>query len=164
MADAYTQPLSDVVRGAIAGVTGTTLMSEILAFAERSGASGGALPQKEIAENLEEKVGLDDLPEPVEELSWISQHFAYGTLAGVVYSLVQGRLKLSSFPLALVSGGVFGLALYGVGLAGWAPAARLYPPPSEQSGRRIATDVAAHLVYGGVTAMMHWMLRSRPAR
>jgi hypothetical protein len=149
--------LQDAVRGAIAGVVGTTLMSEILAFAKSAGLFPDEIPHKEIAENLEEKTGIgDDLPEPANEAAWISQHFLYGTAAGAVYGLVQGRLKQRG--AFIPAGIVFGLALWAIGFSGWAPLAGLYPPPAKDDKRKQGAEIFAHLVYGGVTATMDWML------
>lgn len=149
--------VSDMARGAISGVVGTTLMSEMLAFAKSSGLFPAEIPQRQIVESLEKKAGIEGkLPEGAKEAAWISQHFAYGTAAGAVYGLVQGRLRM---PGAFVPAGVvFGLLLWAIGFGGWAPLAGLYPKPSEDDKRRLGAEVGEHLVYGGVTATLFWML------
>ena len=149
--------VSDMARGAISGLVGTTLMSEMLAFAKSSGLLPAEIPQRQIVESLEKKAGIEDkLPEGVKEAAWISQHFAYGTVAGAVYGLVQGRLGM---PGAFIPAGVvFGLLLWAIGFGGWAPLAGLYPKPSEDDKHRLGAEVFAHLVYGGVTATLFWML------
>lgn len=149
--------LNDALRGAISGAVGTTLMSEILAFARSGGLIAGEIPHKEIVENFERKTGLDEvLPEAVTEVSWITQHFVYGTVAGMVYGLIQSKIKMSG---AFVPAGItFGLSLWAIGFGGWAPLAGLYPSPAEDEKRTLWSEVAAHLVYGGVAATMYWML------
>ncbi len=149
--------VNDLVRGAISGVVGTTLMSEILAFAKSAGFFPDEIPHKQIVENAAEKVGVaDELSGGAMEATWITQHFIYGTVAGSVYGLVQNRLKL---PGALVpASAVFGLALWAIGFGGWAPLAGLYPGPTEDQPRKQGAEIFAHLVYAGVTATMFWML------
>jgi hypothetical protein len=91
----------------------------------------------------------DDLPRPAFEASWVGQHFAYGTAVGMVYALTRERLKLAD---PLPAGPLFGVALWAFGYVGWLPATGLYPPPTAEPKRRVATLIAAHLIYGTATA------------
>lgn len=149
--------LSDALRGAISGAVGTTLMSELLAFGKSGGFIVGEIPHKEIVENFERKTGLDDdIPDALSEVGWITQHFLYGTVAGAVYGVIQGRIRMSH--AFIPAGVVFGLSLWAIGFGGWAPVAGLYPPPAEDDKRTLGTELAAHLLYGAVAATIHWML------
>lgn len=153
--------INDAARGALSGAVGTTLMSEILAFARSAGLFSGQFPHQQIYEMAEQKVGLDDnIPDAVSEVSWITNHFIYGTVAGVVYSLLQRQLKQEK--AFIPAGIVLGLSLWAIGFGGWAPLAGLYPSPGKDQKRRQGAEIAAHIVYGGVTATMHWMLGRMP--
>lgn len=154
--------LQDALRGAISGAVGTTLMSEILAFARTAGFFPRGIPQEQIGEGLQDKAGIGDaLPEGAQEAGWITAHFMYGTVAGAVYGVLLGRLRLRA--AFVPAGAVLGLSLWALGFAGWAPLAGLYPALGEDDGRQVGAQVAAHLVYGGVTSTLFWLLgRSRP--
>ncbi len=153
--------MHDAARGAISGAVGAILMSEVLAFAKNAGMFPGEIPHKQIFEQAERKVGLDDnIPDAVSEASWITNHFIYGTVAGVVYALLQRQLKQEK--AFIPAGVVLGLSLWAIGFGGWAPLAGLYPSPGEDQKRGQGAEIAAHLVYGGVTATMHWMLGRMP--
>ena len=154
--------LEHIAYGAVSGAVGTTLMSEVLAFARSAGLFPDEIPQEQIFEAAERKAGLSDaIPDAISEAGWISNHFSYGAVAGAVYGLLQG--KVIRMPGAFVpAGAVFGLALWAIGFGGWAPLAGLYPPPTEDQPRKQWAEIAAHLVYGGATATLYWMLnRSR---
>jgi hypothetical protein len=136
--------------GAIAGATGTAVMSATMAVAHAFDMTAGEVPPRKIARNLDKALGVDDeLPEPVFEANWIAQHFAYGTAAGIVYALIRKRLRIAE---PVPSGPLFGGVLCALGYAGWLPAVGLYPPPHAQPKRRIGMLILSHIVYGTVTA------------
>lgn len=149
--------MDTMMRGAISGLVGTAAMTAAMAAARAAGASGGPVPPREVAGNLEERLGLrDELPGPVFEASWLVQHIAYGAAAGIAYALIERRLGLDD---PWVAGPAYGLALWAFGYGGWAPAAGLYPRPGERPARRIATEITTHLIYGAATAWAAWRLR-----
>ena len=79
-----------VIRGAVAGLAGTTVMSGAMFLANKTGMTPGGPPPRDITENLERKLGVRDrLPEPAFEASWAMLHFAYGTASGVPCALTQ---------------------------------------------------------------------------
>jgi hypothetical protein len=148
--------MNDMTRGAVAGLAGTTLMSVAMALAKAVGPMPGEPPPRKVARNVEETVGIRDvLPPAAFEASWIAQHFAYGTAAGVAYALVQRRVRLREpWP----AGPVYGIALWAFGYAGWLPASGLYPPPRADLRHPVRTTIAVHVVYGTATAMASHML------
>ncbi|MFO0889156.1 MAG: hypothetical protein U0790_08455 [Isosphaeraceae bacterium] len=143
--------------GVVAGLVGTSAMTATL-FADRfAGGMEGELPPRKVARRAEESIGVrDDLSRPAFEASWLAQHFAYGTAAGLAYELAWHRLRL---PEPLPSGPAYGLALWAIGYSGWLPLMGLYPPPNRDSSRRVAGMIAHHLVYGTVVAMTASFLR-----
>jgi hypothetical protein len=150
--------MDEILRGALAGCIGTVVMSATMAVAKAAGMMPGEPPPRQVAGNLEEAAGLrDELARPAFEASWVGQHFAYGTAAGVVYELAQGRRE---FDEPLISGPLFGARLWAFSYMGWLPATGLYPWPSEEPRPRAATVIVSHLVYGTVTALVARRLRS----
>jgi hypothetical protein len=149
--------MNEVLRGALAGLAGTGVMSVAMASAKAAGLLAGEPPPRTVSRNLEETIGVyDHLPQPAFEASWVSQHLAYGTAAGMVYALAQERLKLTE---PVPAGPLFGVALWAFGYVGWLPATGLYPPPTAEPRRRVATLIAAHLIYGTATAAVLHLLR-----
>jgi hypothetical protein len=65
-------------------------MSATMAATRVTGVMRGEVPPREVAGNVEEAVGLrDELTRSAFEASWIAQHVAYGTAAGVAYALAE---------------------------------------------------------------------------
>ena len=117
----------------------------------------GEVPPRKITRKLEEAVGIHEhLSRPAFEASWVAQHLAYGTAAGVAYALADRRLDLRR---PLVAGPVFGASLWAISYAGWLPAAGLYPPPRRDRPGRLADMIVHHLIYGATTAMAVRALR-----
>jgi hypothetical protein len=134
-------------------------MTVALAADRIAGGLRGELPPRKVARRAEETVGVRQrLSRPAFEASWIAQHFAYGAAAGVGYELAWRRLKLVE---PVPSGPAFGLVLWAFGYAGWLPMTGLYPPPTEDSPRRVAGLIVHHLVYGTTVAMAASLLRAK---
>ena len=153
-----------LLRGAASGLAGVFAMSEVLGLGEQAGVVEGDLAVKDVAERIEERVGVrDDLPEGVFEASWIGSHFTYGTAMGLLYALAERRLKFDKgYRYAVPAGLLFGVAVWVLGFAGWVPLAKLYPSPGDQSPKKLTETLGAHLVYGAATAIGYRMLRRAP--
>src|SRR4051794_34841007 len=135
-------------------------MSAIMLALKKAGTESRELEPKEVAENVEETIGIRDyLSEHAFEASWVTLHFGYGSTSGVVYALAQEILRLDRPALAGISFGVF---LWAVGYCGWLPLLGLYPPPTQVPKSKVAANVLAHVTYGTTTAMFHRVLRSEP--
>ena len=151
--------MDDVLRGAVAGLAGTAAMSAAMAVAKAAGPMPGENRPRKVGRHFEEAVGVrEELPREVFEASWVGQHFAYGAAAGAVYALARRRVGLRE---PVPAGPLFGAALWAFGYAGWLPVTGLYPPPTDEPGRRVATLIAAHLIYGTATAMVSRRLGPR---
>ncbi len=151
-----------VIRGALAGLVGTTAMTGAMFAIKKAGMAPGEPAPKEIAENLEKKIGVyHQLPKPAFEASWAMLHFGYGTASGTAYALAQeGALEVGR---PLLVGPLFGVLLWVIGYCGWLPLLGLYPPPTRLPTRKVAAElVATHLIYGTATAVAHRALRTQP--
>ncbi len=143
--------------GAVAGLAGTTVMTAVMFLTKRAGMVPGELEPMEIAENLEERIGVRDyLPEPAFEASWTMLHFGYGTLSGIAYALAQKAVLDLKRPLLV--GLPFGLLLWAFGYCVWLPICHLYPPPTRVPNRKVAANILTHAVYGVATAVAHRVL------
>jgi uncharacterized membrane protein YagU involved in acid resistance len=141
--------VSLLFRGAIAGLVGTAAMTGAL----YAGKAMGLLqeePPKEITKHAEERSGMSPHQQPSEvfNASWVAVHLGFGAGCGMAYSLLRRVLPGPAAPL----GAVFGLAVWAVNYLGLMPALGLYPEPERDRGSRTAVMIAAHLVYGTVTA------------
>ena len=131
--------------GGIAGVVGTAAMTETmrLMFTHLPATERYPLPPREITEII--ATSQAKASETVARTGTIAAHFAYGAAAGLIYgSLLR--------PAAVRSGAAYGVAVWAVSYLGWLPAARILKPAVEHPFRRNLLMIAAHLVWGGVTA------------
>lgn len=148
-----------IARGAIAGLAGTTVMSAALLMAKKAGMVPGKVQPKEIVENLEEKLGVREyLPKSAFQASWVILHFGYGTIAGVVYALIQN--KLLDIERSGLVGSLFGILLWVLGYCGWLPLLGLYPPPNRVPKRKVGANALIHVTYGTATTVAYRRLHS----
>lgn len=153
--------MKSVMSGTVAGLAGTTVMTGAMFLTKKAGMVPGELEPKEIAGNLEEKIGVRDyLPEPAFEASWTVLHFGYGTLSGVAYALAQKVVLDPKRPVLI--GLPFGALLWTFGYCIWLPVCRLYPPPAQVPKRKVAANILTHMVYGIATATAHRVLWDEP--
>jgi uncharacterized membrane protein YagU involved in acid resistance len=133
-------------------------MSGAMFLMKKIGMVPGELEPKEIAENVEEAIGVRSyLPQSTFEASWATLHFGYGTASGVAYAFTQ---KVFDRDRPFLFGPLFGTLLWAVGYCGWLPMLGLYPPPARLPKPKVTANILAHAVYGTATAAMHRMLRS----
>lgn len=76
--------------------------------------------------------------------------FLYGGAMGSLYGWWSSQTKVSPW----ISGPLYGLALWGIGLAGWVPALGAQRPPWKKTPMQAAMPVVAHLAYGLAAAAM----------
>lgn len=89
-----------ITRGAVAGLAGTTAMTVPMLALKKACMELGKLEPKEVTENVEKTIGIREyLPKHAFEASWVMLHFGHGSMSGVAYALVRGRLRLSIIPL-----------------------------------------------------------------
>ncbi len=147
-----------IIRGAVAGLVGTMAMTGAMVPIKKAGMAPGELAPKEIAENLERKLGVRDyLSEPAFEASWMMLHFGYGTMSGVTYALAQEALNRQR---PFLIGPLFGVLLWAAGYCVWLPVVGLYPLPTRLPKRKVGVElIPTHLIYGTATAVTHRMVR-----
>jgi hypothetical protein len=140
--------MTRLIVGAFAGLTATLPMSLVIALG-RWMRLLWTPPPKQIIGSAAKRANVN--PDPSSEAftaSWISAHFGYGAGCGAAYALAKPILP-SSPPVA---GLLFGGAVWGVSYLGIIPALGLYPWPKDDSKSRVAVMIAAHAVFGVVTA------------
>ena len=145
--------MHEVIRGGIAGFVGTAAMTAVIAAERVAGLMRDRPAPEIIGANIETAMGVRDmLPDAVFQVSWLLQHFGYGTNAGVGYALLEKRLPVGK---PVLGGALYGIALYLVGYAGWLPLLGLYPPPARNPGRKVAMLVAEHIVFATTMALTY---------
>jgi len=76
----------------------------------------------------------------------LGAHYAFGAAAGAAVAAILPRPGVAS-------GAAAGAAVWAGCYLGWIPAAGLLKPATAHPGRRNAMMIAAHLVWGGATAL-----------
>lgn len=138
--------------GAAAGIGATAAMSGFMLLAQRIGLLQ-RLPPLELTSKSIERSGLGDEvgPEAHGDLGWLA-HYAFGAAGGGLFAVARHRLRT---PGPTVGHGIaFGLLVWLVSYAGWIPALRLLPPPTEDEPGRPAGMILAHVVYGASLALV----------
>jgi uncharacterized membrane protein YagU involved in acid resistance len=165
----YESPLSYLIKGAIAGAAGTAVMSAFMERApqlmERAGMEPPPSPpppenaeeQSEPTAELAERVAAGVLDEPLDDeqkaVAGQAIHWAYGAAWGAYYAVIQGTF---GFP-RLLHGTFFGALVAGVAST-VVPRMGLVPRPQDQPMELNVMNVATHLVYGWVTAIVFGIL------
>ena len=140
--------MNELVRGGLAGILGTVLMTLVIAGG-RAARLLWTPPPREITHNVAGSAGVRrQLPESAFQAAWLAAHLGYGAACGVVYAAVRPRLPAGPVTAGLVYGG----AVWGVSYLGLMPALGLYPWPKDDSGSRMAVMIAAHAVFGTTIA------------
>lgn len=80
----------------------------------------------------------------------LAAHVGYGAASGAAYALTMGKAPLPT----PIKGLGFGLGLFAVSYLGWLPTAGILRPATAYPASRNAGLIAAHLVYGAVTAFI----------
>ena len=154
--------VSSAVKGAIAGLAGTAIITVGMQLGPKLMEAAGALPEgasqaeeptEKLAENLAEGVLDTELGENTRMAAGQAIHWGYGTLWGALYGVAQHELRLPA-PLA---GALFGGLVGGVASTA-VPAMNLTPPPAEQPMAMNAFMGGIHLVYGEAVAVVYDML------
>ena len=135
-----------LVIGALGGLSATGPMTILMQrwHRELPAAEQYSLPPKEITHQVAEKAGveLEHGSEATASLV-LFNHFAYGTAAGLVYSLVAGSGRNG-----LLRGGVFGIAVWLVSYLGLLPAVSVLTSAKDHPAQRNVLMLSAHVVWG----------------
>jgi hypothetical protein len=141
-----TPDLSDVLTGAGAGIAATLVMSAVMLLAQKLGYQGKQPPERIVEAALD--AADVDRTERQENLLASVAHLGFGASCGVVYRVLRKVLRTPGPRVAHGAG--FGLGVWSVNYQGWIPWAGILPPTRKDRDDRVATMIAAHLVYGGV--------------
>lgn len=149
------------VRGGVAGVAATAVMSLAMLAAQRSGMLGRLPPHELMTKAMARTGTADDVgPQERQRLGWVV-HFAFGAAAGALYAVLRRLLRTPGPPVAHGIG--WGLLVWLISYGGWIPALRLLPAPTKDNPDRPVAMVAAHVVFGAVLGWVNARLRNRPA-
>jgi uncharacterized protein DUF1440 len=166
----YESPLSVAIKGGIAGLAGTAVltvaMKRVPVLMQELGLAPPDAPSSEAeadrsarqpTEDLAEKVASGVLEQPLEQdtkrMAGQAVHWGYGAGWGAVYGIVQASVRL---PL-LLHGSLFG-SLVAIVASTLVPAMGLMPPPTRQPMAMNAMQFVFHLIYGWTTAVAFWIL------
>ncbi len=153
---------SAAVKGAIAGLAGTAIISVGLQVGPKLLEQAGALPAgsanaeqptEKLAEGVAERTLDTELSDNTKAAAGQAIHWGYGTLWGAIYGVAQHELKLPA-PLA---GALFGGVIGGVAST-VVPALNVAPPPTEQPKAMNLFMGGINMVYGESVAVIYDML------
>ncbi len=148
-----------LIYGALGGVVGAACMTAVRMAARRRG-----LIEKTVSQTAEEWLAAHaELPVPREPAFHhaLDQalHFGYGGTLGLAYALAAGRR-----PDGRGRGLAFGVATWLLGSWALMPALGTKRPPWRKSVAENAVDLAAHGLYGVVTALVAGEMQRQPDR
>jgi hypothetical protein len=168
----YEAPLMVVIKGGMAGLAGTAVLTlamkrvpqvmQRLGISPSNPAASEAQAQsekgaEEPTSRLAEKVAVGMLDTLVEEetkhAAGQAVHWGYGAAWGAMYGIVQSSLRFPDFVHGTVFGTVVGLVASTV-----VPAIGLTPPPTRQPALTNAMQMIYHLLYGWTTALTFRLL------
>ncbi|MBE1526911.1 hypothetical protein GGC65_001367 [Sphingopyxis sp. OAS728] len=140
-----TLPLaSRLLLGAIAGVAATVAMTAAMSRMHKRlpPAEQYPLPPREIIERTLPRLEKDDA---IQDAATAAHHL-YGAAAGAL-------IAASAPEIGVKRGALAGVGIWAASYFGWVPAARILEPAHRHPPRRNALMIAAHLVWGAVTAL-----------
>jgi len=159
----YESPLTVLVKGALAGLLGTAVITVGMRYAPQLLSAAGLPPPPpaeeppaKLAQKLAAGVFETDVDPATKQTAGQAIHWAYGAGWGALYGIMQGSLHLPHWLHGTLFGGI--VAAIASTLV---PAMRLTPPASEQPDTQKALQLASRLVYGWVTAFVFGRLEHK---
>lgn len=140
-------PRARALRGAIAGLFATSVMSLIMLAEKRSGLFGEPPPRR-LTRKLLRLPPSDRL-----DVATIVAHWGFGAAMGGIFALLPRQARTPS------GGALFGLAVWSTNYAALLPALGLMPRPSKDRPGRPTAMAIAHVAYGGALALAERALR-----
>lgn len=133
---------SQALLGAIAGGAATVVMTATMNRLHRHLPSDERypLPPREITERI-----FPDVSDHTIKDSATAAHHGYGAVAGALIATTLPRLGLAG-------GAVAGVGIWAASYFGWVPATSTLRPAHQHPWRRNVLMIAAHVVWGVVTA------------
>jgi len=139
--------------GVVAGLTGTGVMMAMRSFDQRYAPQ--TIPKAAIDPGVfvaDKMVRAARLPRTLRHAlrpaAALAAHTTYGTVCGLLYSLIRGPKRDRS---AVGEGIAFGAAVYTAGYLGWLPALGLQRPIWKQRFPEVLGEIFRHLAYGVAT-------------
>jgi uncharacterized membrane protein YagU involved in acid resistance len=149
---------SDLVYGALAGAVGAACMTPIRIAARRAGIIDKTVPQI-MEETLAHRLGVGTWTSPEQHhVADHLLHLAYGSAQGAAYALATRRFRRSTVRPGLV----FGVLSWLFGGAVVVPLLDASRPIWRSPPRAELVNLAAHLIYGAVTALLADDLARQP--
>jgi uncharacterized membrane protein YagU involved in acid resistance len=152
---------SRLLTGAAAGVIATLPMTLIM-LALRSWLprhEQRRLPPEQITAHLTRRTGLRRIFDRRNDgvLAWVL-HFAFGGSAGSIYGVLSAGVPLPKW----LMGSLFGSLVWVGSYFGWLPILRIHGNGHEQSRRRNALMLVAHVVWGVTLGPLRQLLAGSP--
>ena len=134
--------------GLLAGAAGTAALTAVVQLEKRAlpwGQKHNALFPHKVVKKAENFFGVRGRLTGNSETAAIhGSNFAYGALMGGLYGGSAPKLNMSPW----VSGPLFGLALWAIGLSGWVPAFGAERAPWKKAPMQAMMPILSHLAYG----------------
>lgn len=144
--------LYGAIDGAKAGAAATVPMGATLRLGLMATDTSQRVPFSAVMKSIERKVGVH-VDEPVHDAAAWAGHVAsgaaFGALFGAATSLLPAQARSPAKDAAW--GAVFGLGLWAASYLGWLPAPGVLRFAKRGPAALNATNIAAHLVWGGAT-------------
>lgn len=143
--------------GAVSGLVGTVPMTAAMLLMHRylPLQQRGSLPPRKIVMQLAGRVGIRrHMDEPERTTAVLVAHFAYGAGAGVLYGPISRFVSLPG----IVKGITYGVLVWVVGYLGWLPVMDLPEAATEETSKRNALMIGAHVIWGGATGIVAGLL------
>lgn len=146
------QILDGAVTGAKAGMQATVPMGATMRLGMMATSSPSRVPFSAVMKTIEKKVGLQ-VTEPEHVAASWAGHMAYGAAFGALFGAAQAALpqQARTTGVSTAIGAAFGLSLWAASYLGWLPAMGIMKSARKSSAGFNATNIAAHLVWGGAT-------------
>jgi uncharacterized membrane protein YagU involved in acid resistance len=142
-----------LAKGALAGLIATVPMTVAMVVLQRllPKRLRYPLPPEQVTlRMIADKGAIGHLGDPERTIATGILHFGIGTLGGASYSVAAKLIPVPS----LARGIGFGLLVWLTGYMGWLPALGILRPATKHPAQRNALMIAAHVVWGSVTALL----------
>lgn len=143
--------------GAAAGLVATVPMTAVMLLVHRYLPlwQRHSLPPRKIAMSLAGRLGVrKHMDSNQRTAATVISHFAYGTGAGAVYGPLSRLVPLPP----VIKGAAYGLLIWAASYAGWLPAMNMPAAATDETAKRNAMMIVAHLLFGGVTGVLAHLL------
>jgi hypothetical protein len=148
----------DLTAGAIAGLAGGAVLTAWWLVGRQSGTTPEPLPQR-VAHWVEDRTGLPGSSRPsplVEEGLAQGGHLVAATALGAAF----GALRSSGLMSSTAAGPLFGLAIYGLNVAGLGNLLGITRRPDRENSSVVGQQLVEYMVFGLVTSLVARRVRA----